>query len=148
ARSAGSESWIKIAVGQSYSSWSGFAFEAVCQKHIPQIKKALGISGVYTEASGWRYLSNTRATGTQIDLLLDRQDHCINICEMKFLNTEFVITKKYAAELDQKVSVFREQTETRKTLFPTLITTHGTRKNEYYTGRVQAEILSRQLFEN
>lgn len=147
ARATGAGTWHRIAAGQSYRSWSGFAFEAVCQKHVPQIKQALGIAGVYTEASGWRYAKKGE-TGAQVDLLLDRQDHCINLCEMKFSAdaTGFMIDKKYAAELDAKLAVFREQTKTRKTIFPTLITTYGIKQNDHYTGRVQAEVTMEDLF--
>lgn len=114
ARATGTGTWHKLAQEQSYNSWSGYAFEAICQKHIQQIKEVLGISGVYTEASGWRYTPKTGETGTEIDLLLDRQDRCINLCEMKFAVQEFVINKKYASELDNKVNVFKEQTGTKK----------------------------------
>ena len=146
-KTTGTGAWLKLSNGQSYNSWSGFAFEAVCQKHVPQIKQALGIAGVYTEASSWRYIPKKGETGTQIDLLLDRQDHCINVCEMKFATSEFVIDKKYASELDSKVKVFKEQTKTKKTIFPTMITTYGVKKNEHYLGRIQTEISMDDLFE-
>ncbi|SDC01285.1 AAA family ATPase [Niabella drilacis] len=146
ARAMGSGTWHKMAAGQSYNSWSGYAFEAICQKHVPQIKEALGIRSVYTEASGWRYISKQGGAGAQIDLLLDRQDHCINICEMKFSDKAFVIDKKYAAELDNKVSVFKERTKTKKTIFPTMITTYGTMQNRYYTGRIVSEVTMQDLF--
>ncbi len=146
-RAAGAGTWQKLAAGQSYKSWCGFAFEAVCQKHVPQIMQALGVAGIYVEASGWRYQPKTKKeTGVQIDLLLDRKDHCINLCEMKFAASAFTIDKKYAAELDNKVHVFTEQTQTRKTIFPTLITTFGVKKNEHFTGRVQAEVTMSDLF--
>ncbi|QEH39717.1 ATP-binding protein [Chitinophaga sp. XS-30] len=146
ARAAGAGTWHKIAEGQSYNSWSGYAFEAICQKHIQQIKKALGIAAVYTEASGWRYMPKKGETGAQIDLLLDRADHSINVCEMKFAHGEFVIDKKYANELDSKVKVFQAQTRTRKTIFPTMITTYGTKQNIYYTGRIVSEVKMEDLF--
>lgn len=146
ARAAGAGTWHKIAEGQSYNSWSGYAFEAICQKHIQQIKKALGIAAVYTEASGWRYTPKKGETGAQIDLLLDRADHSINVCEMKFAHGEFVIDKKYANELDGKVKVFQEQTRTKKTIFPTMITTYGTKQNIYYTGRIVSEVKMEDLF--
>lgn len=146
-RATGAGTWQKIATGQSYKSWTGFAFEAVCQKHVLQLLRALGISGVHTEASGWRYApKKEEERGAQVDLLLDRQDHCINLCEMKFSSGEFLIDKKYAAELDNKTRVFREQTKTKKTIFPTLITTYGVKKNDYYPGRVQAELNMEDLF--
>jgi uncharacterized protein len=145
-RATGAGTWLRLSKGQSYTSWSGFAFEAVCQKHTESIKKALGIAGVYTEASAWRYISQKGETGAQVDLLLDRADHCINLCEMKFSGEEFVINKKYATEIDNKVKVFKEQAKTRKTIFPTMITTYGTRHNDYYTGRILGEVVMDDLF--
>ncbi|GEP94683.1 AAA family ATPase [Chitinophaga cymbidii] len=146
ARATGAGTWHKISQGQSYNSWSGYAFEAICQKHVQQIKKALGIAAVYTEASGWRYTPKKGEAGAQIDLLLDRADHSINVCEMKFANGEFTIDKKYANELDSKVKVFQAQTKTKKTIFPTMITTYGTKQNIYYTGRIVSEVKMEDLF--
>ena len=145
-RATGAGTWLRLSQTQSYTSWSGFAFEAVCQKHQYAIKQALGIAGVYTEVSAWRYTPKKGETGAQIDLLLDRADHTINLCEMKFARDEFVIDKKYAGELDNKIKVFKEQTKTRKTIFPTLITTYGTKQNIYYTGRVVSELTMEDLF--
>lgn len=145
-KNTGTGAWLKLFGGQSYKSWAGFAFEAVWQKHVPQIKQALGIAGVYTEASGWWYVPKKGETGAQIDLLLDRQDNCINVCEMKFVSDEFVIEKKYAGELDSKVKIFKEQTKTKKTIFPTMITTYGTKQNIYYTGRIVSEVKMGDLF--
>jgi hypothetical protein len=138
--------WLREYGTPTYTIWSGFAFESVCQKHVLQVRRKLGIEGVLTNTSTWRHAPGKEAHGAQIDLLLDRQDRCINICEMKFSSGEFVIDKKYAAELDIKVNVFRAETGTKKTLFPTLITTFGTRKNEHYLGRIQAEVLMENLF--
>jgi hypothetical protein len=138
--------WLRQYGIPAYTSWSGFAFESVCQKHILQIRRRLGIEGVMTNTAVWRHTPGKGAQGAQIDLLLDRQDRCINICEIKFSGNEFVIDKKYAAELDTKVNVFRAETGTKKTLFPTMITTYGIRKNEYYLGRIQAEVLMEDLF--
>jgi hypothetical protein len=146
AKATGAGTWLRISKTQSYISWSGFAFEAVCQKHIQQIKNALGIGGVYTEASGWRYSPKNGQTGVQIDLLLDRADHTINLCEMKFASKEFTIDKKYAGELQNKVNVFEEETKTKKTIFTTMITTYGVKANEHSIAKVQAEVIMDDLF--
>jgi uncharacterized protein len=138
--------WLRQYGTPAYTIWSGFAFESVCQKHVLQVRRKLGIEGVLTYSSVWRHAPGKGATGAQIDLLLDRQDRSINLCEMKFSSGEFVIDKKYAAELDSKISVFRTETGTRKTIFPIMITTYGTKKNEYYLGRIQAEVLMEDLF--
>lgn len=146
-RTSGAGAWQRIAAGQSYTSWSGYAFEAICQKHLRQLKKALGIAGVHTEASAWQYSpKNEGKKGAQIDLLLDRQDHCINLCEMKFSKDEFRIDKAYAGELENKIRSFVSQAKTKKTIFPTMITPYGVVKNEYYTRLIQSEVLMKDLF--
>ena len=147
ARTKGPGTWLKLTSTPSWKSWSGFAFEGICFKHAPQIKKALGISGVLTSESVWRYKPRGEEQGTQIDLLIDRTDHCINICEMKFAQSEVIIDKAYAENLRQKENVFRERTRLRKTLFLTMVTTYGVRKNDYYVGLVVNEVKMDALFE-
>jgi len=142
----GRGTWVRFSTGSSWKSWSGFAFESVCMKHILQLKKALGIEGVHTEASMWRYRPQKGEQGAQIDLLIDRQDLCINICEMKFSINEYEVTKSYAKELETKLKVFRSQTATKKTLFLTMITTHGVRNLQSYPGLIQSEITMDKLF--
>lgn len=138
--------WLRLSTGSAFTSWAGLAFESICQKHVIQIKRALGIEGVYTEASGWRYIPRRGEQGAQVDLLIDRQDLCINICEMKFSTAEFVIDKRYATELTTKLSVFKENTKTKKTLFLTMITTYGIKRNIYYASLVQNEVTIDALF--
>jgi AAA+ ATPase superfamily predicted ATPase len=145
-RSNGKGTWLKLSRESKWKSWSGIAFESICLKHTQRIKKALGIEGVYTETSGWRYHPKTGEKGAQIDLLIDRQDFCINICEMKFSVNEFIVDKNYAGELENKVSVFKSQTKTTKTLFLTLVTTFGIKKNEHATRLIQNEISMDALF--
>ena len=101
--------WQKLSNTPAYTSWSGLAFENLCMKHIPAIEKKLGIAAIYTESSSWRGRGNA-AGGAQIDLLIDRRDQCINLCEMKFYSSEVAIDKNLATELRQKETVFREQT--------------------------------------
>ena len=145
-RDTGSGTWLRLATGSSYSSWCGLAFESLCQKQVLQIKRALGIEAVHTEISVWRFFPKKGEQGAQIDLLIDRQDRCINICEMKFSQSEFVIDKKYAIELENKLTVFRENSKSKKTLFLTLVTSYGVKKNSYYTSLVQNEVTMDALF--
>lgn len=147
ARTTGAGTWLKISATPSWKSWSGFAFEGLCLKHAQQIKKSLGISGVLTEESGWRSVAADGEQGTQIDLLIDRRDHCINICEMKFNESDYTIDKSYAEYLRQKVQVFKERTKTRKTLLLTLITTYPVKPNSYFTGLVQNTVEMQALFQ-
>lgn len=131
--------WLNIIETPTFFAWSGYAFEMVCLHHIPQIKKALGISGVQTAVSTWR------STHAQIDLILDRKDLVINICEMKFSIHPFSIDKKYAANLRNKLGTFRQVTNTQKALFLTFITTYGVTQNKY-TGMVRNSLDMNILF--
>ena len=145
-RASGANTWERISESTSWKSWSGYAFEAICLKHLPQIKKALKIETIYTEESVWRHVPGKGQPGAQIDLLLDRRDRCINICEIKFSTERFTITKKYADELTQKQQVFTDKTKTKKTIFLTLITPYGVTKNAYYKSHVQSEVIMDALF--
>jgi AAA+ ATPase superfamily predicted ATPase len=139
-------SWDKFSTGINWKIWSGLAFETICHKHIGQIKAALGISGIYSEASAWKTKGDHQQQGTQIDLLIDRADQSVNICEMKFYDGKFTIDKKYFEELAQKVQIFREKTKTRKSIFVTLLTVFGLAENEYKLSRVQNEITMDDLY--
>jgi len=135
------KSWKSFFSSRNYVAWSGFAFETLCLKHIMQIKKGLGLSGIDTVSSSWK---NENA---QIDLLIDRSDRCINICEMKFSEKEFVITKNYADNLRKKRMELTKSVESRKNLFTTLITTYGVKENEHSRSVMTNQLLMDVLFE-
>ena len=125
-------------------AFSGYAFEEICLSHIPQIKKKLGISGVSSRVTAWR--SKGAKPGAQIDLIIDREDGVINLCEMKFTSNPYTITKDDDESLFRKLRVFAEETQTKKALHTTMITTYGlTMKG--YRGSVQSEITLDDLFE-
>ncbi len=147
-KNPGKDAWMKLSAGATYKIWCGMAFEAVCLKHIDQVKEALGIQTVETAENVWRYVAgkDQPENGAQIDLLIDRQDGCMNICEMKFSTAEFIIDKSYAASLQQKMDVFRKVTRTRKTLFLTMITTHGVKENSYAARLLQRSLTMDVLF--
>lgn len=148
-KSFGKGTWQTKSAGIAWRSWTGLAFENICMKHIVQIKKALGISAVYTEQSAWRYTpKNENEQGTQIDLLIDRQDNCINICEMKYASTEFTIDKSYSEKLFHKKQIFLEKTASRKTIFMTMISSYGVKQNDYYLNYIQNQLTIDVLFED
>lgn len=136
--------WTKMIDSPKHRAWSGYAYEQVCLCHLEQIKKALGISGIETNTSSWR--SKSSQNGAQIDLVIDRKDQVVNLCEMKFSINEFEIDKKYDADLRNKVGTFRSETKTRKSVFMTLITTFGLQQNQY-SGNVQNDLKMDVLFE-
>ena len=135
--------WTSSINSPTHSAWSGLSFEMLCLCHLKQIKQALGISGVQTLACSWR--SKEAKKGAQIDLLIDRKDETINICEMKYAKDSFEITKEYEEKLSNKVNAFSEETATKKSLLLTMITTYGVKPN-MYSGIVQAEIVLDALF--
>ncbi|MEO7444757.1 MAG: ATP-binding protein, partial [Ferruginibacter sp.] len=144
--SRGNINWQQLSNTQSYKAWSGFAFENVCLKHGDKLKEALGIAGVFTEISAFYFKGDRYLDGTQIDLVIDRNDNVINVCEVKFYDKPFTLTKAYAHNLRQKLAIFQEKTKTRKTVFLTLITVFGIIPSMHSTGFVQQEVLSDSLF--
>ena len=139
--------WKELSQTQLYKSWSGFAFESICFKHIEQIKKALGISGVYTEASSFTFKGNDVEDGVQIDLLLDRKDQIINLFEIKFYNAVWQLDKNDAANFREKMAVFQRVSKTKKHIFLTLISTFGIKQNAHSLGLVDRHFDLNILFE-
>ena len=134
--------WADNLSSPQLNVWRGLAFEDVCFTHQSQIKRALGISGVHTQILPWRI---TDTEGAQIDMIIDRDDRVINICEMKFSTGEFEINKEYDAKLRHKIQVFMDTTRVRNNPHLTLITTYGLQKNEY-SGHVQKCVTMDDLF--
>lgn len=135
--------WTNSLGNGTHRSWSGYAFEMLCLMHITEIKKTLGISGVQSLTSSWR--SNSSEEGAQIDLVIDRKDQTVNLCEMKYADRTFVIDKQYDENLRNKIASFREETKTRKSLHLTFVTTYGVKSNAY-SGHIQKEVLLEDLF--
>ena len=138
--------WEKLASSPSYLSWSGLAFENVCLDHLDAIKKALNISGIYSVGGGWHTRGDEEVPGAQVDLLIDRADNIINICEIKFSNSPYIITSEYARRIQLKLASFKHSTRTRKTLFPTMITTYGLVINKHSEELIQQTVEMNDLF--
>jgi len=138
--------WQKLSQTQSWKTWSGYAYENICLKHVPQIKQKIGISGIYSESAAFYQKANEATEGAQIDLVIDRNDHVINLFEIKFYNEEFVVSKSYAAKLRKKMSIFRQATKTKKQIFYMLITTFGLRKNQHSIGLIVKDLTLDDLF--
>jgi len=143
-KASGEGTWLAQLDSPKWRAWSGYAFEYICSYHLPVIKKALGISGIYVEVSSWK--SNTVKDGAQVDLVLDRRDRVITLCEIKFSQDTFTITKSYANNLRNKISTFRQETATKKTIFLTFITTFGVKPNQYTMSLVQNSLTLDDLF--
>ena len=136
--------WLSKIDNPEYQSWTGYAFEQVCLYHTLEIKKALGIQGVDSKQYSWK--STTTTEGAQIDLLIDRNDKTINLCEIKFASSEFIIEKKYDLNLRNKINAFKLETKTKKSIHLTMITPYGIANNQY-SGLVQNSLTMNCLFE-
>ncbi len=146
-KGAGDKIWEQLSQKSQYIAWSGYAFENICMMHIPQIKKALGISGVYTRHSSWKFKGNDILPGAQIDMVIDRADQIIHLCEAKFTKGNFVMTAEYAARLRLRKSVFQEATKTKKAVFTTLFSTYPALKNHACLAEIDSEVGMDALFE-
>jgi uncharacterized protein len=139
-------SWQSLSKTQTWITWSGYAFENICFHHIDNIKAALGIAGIHTNQYSFLAKTTDEIEGTQIDLLIDRQDSVISLCEAKFYNDELVLTKEDADNLRRKKSIFRHVTGTKKQIFIVLISTFGLIKNKHSLGLVDNVLDMNALF--
>jgi len=132
-RDHGEGYWMSRQNDPRRRAWAGYTFEGICIKHIQQIKNALGIGMVETFHGPWQYIptKNDEGPGAQIDLLIDRKDASINLCEMKFSESEFTVDAAYVKQLRQKREILKKVTKTRKDIFITMITTFGITDNPY-----------------
>ncbi len=142
-KSKGDGAWLKTSQTPGYITWTGYCFESIGFLHLGQIKRALGISGVYTESSSWM----NKDPGAQIDLLIDRADHVINLCEMKFSQLPYSITKSEAEKLNQRIQIFRKTTNTTKATWPVLITPYGCDNCTKWPGLYPSVIKMDDLFQ-
>lgn len=143
--------WTDTIDSPSHRTWCGYAFEQVCLHHVRQIKRALGIDGVQCNVCSWSVPAKVDAEGRkqeggQIDLVIDRRDQTINLCEMKFSLQPFEITSSYMQHLIARRELFRQATGTNKALHLTMVTTYGVVKNAQY-GMIQSEVTMNDLFE-
>ena len=136
--------WTHLSSTPQVSSWQGFSFELLCLLHLDEIKKALGIDRILNDASAWR--SRQPEQNTQIDLVIERADHNINLCEMKFSSGMYAIDKGYEQKLRERMSIFQAETMTRCSTRITLVTTYGVLQNKH-SGIVNDEVLLDDLFE-
>lgn len=145
-RSHNREFWSQSVGKPAHSVWCGLAFERVCLQHSRQIRRALGISGILCGIYSWVYRpKNSDETGVQIDMLIDRDDNVINLCEIKFSQGEYEITKQYDAAIRHKISVFESKTNTRKAVWPVMITTFGLQRN-CYANDILHQVVLNDLF--
>jgi hypothetical protein len=139
-------SFMLMSNSAKYKTWAGFAFESLCIKHVNQMKQALGIAGIYSTESSFYSKGNDTEAGFQIDMLIDRSDNTINLCEMKFYATEYELNKKEAEKLHIRRELFRNKTNTKKYLVNTIVTTFGIKANENSASSVDKSLKMDALF--
>lgn len=137
--------WYDNQNSPKLNSWRGIAFEDVCFVHQDQIRAALGISGVQSEIYPWKTLGENESSGAQIDMLIDRADRVVNLCEMKFTRDEFIIDKDYDAKLRAKIEALTRATKNKKNIQTTIVTTYGLKSN-MYSSRIQRVVPMEALF--
>ena len=115
---------------RQHDTWAGLAFEQLCLNHHQQIEKALGISGIITQVYSWTTLPNAEEKA-QIDLIIQRADKVINVCEMKFYDSKYTMKVKDYDDMERRVRIFRESRDIRKAIHPVLVTTYGLTHNKY-----------------
>lgn len=140
--------WEKSIDSPGRRAWTGLAFERVCLQHSEQIRRKLGISGVLTDESSWQCKADLDhgIYGSQVDLVIDRRDRVVNLCEMKFSMLEYAITKEYDRKLKEKISDFKRITKTKSSVHMTLVTTYGLIDN-MYASHVQSVVTAEDLFQ-
>ena len=145
-KSKGKDSFIVLSQSAAFKSWTGYAFENICYKHKHKIAAALGISGMFFTTPSFYYKGDEENAGFQLDMLIDRADNVINICEMKYHNTAYEFSKKEMETAHYRMEKFRQITGTKKQLLYTLITNNGLKANQYSIGTVAKTIEAKDLF--
>lgn len=140
--------WQNTRKTQSWKSWSGFAFERVCFKHARQIQKALNLYNTPCELSSWQYIPKrgSNKVGAQIDMLFNRDDDAITLCEIKYCDNILIFDKKIAREVAQKMAVFEDKAQTQKQLFIAVITTVGMKPNMWSEDLIHNVVTLNDLF--
>jgi hypothetical protein len=128
------------------SPWRGRAFENACLSHVGQIKTALGVGGVSSENAAWTMRGMDGQKGMQIDLIISRSDRVVNLCEMKFVNTEFEVKSDYELKLRERLQWMIDHVSRTHNVQMTLVTTYGL-KYGIHSGVFQRTVTLDSLFE-
>ena len=142
---AESVSWTALQNTPAVQVWRGLSFERVCLSHAEQIKRKLGISGMLTRQYAWSSRAGGTEPGAQIDLLIERADDAVNICEMKYSAGEYEIGKEESTRMLNRRNRFVEETGLRGAAYLTFVTTCGVAHNAYWND-IQSEVILDDLF--
>jgi hypothetical protein len=139
--------WTTLINSNVYTVWCGITFEWLCHFHKKEIVKALGLSGINTSTSYLNVKDENNKMLSQIDMLIERADNALNLCEIKFSNDVYKLSKAEHDNIKKKVFYLQEKLNRRKSIFPTMITTFGCEKNMYYLGLITNQVSLEALFE-
>ncbi|MBD5279952.1 MAG: ATP-binding protein [Bacteroides sp.] len=140
------EYWIRSMKTPMYNTWCGLAFERVCLLHTKQIKSAIGISGISASLFSWHVKKNDEHPGAQIDLIIDRADNVINVCEIKYAPTRYRLTDSELNKIHNRLSIFNLYIPRNKIAQPLLITSNGVIKNNNIF-EIPLQVTGDQLFQ-
>ncbi|MES2613955.1 MAG: ATP-binding protein [Bdellovibrionota bacterium] len=140
--------WNSIKSSPSYAAWSGYAFENLCYMHVEDIKKFLGIESIQVQIGNWSFIEKNRMNekGAEIDLVFDREDDVVSLCEIKFYDKKIIFSKELSEKINYKRKIFIEKTGTKKTVLNVLICKNGTKENEYTKRTLQNIICVEDFF--
>ncbi len=138
--------WVRIMQTPTYATWCGLAFERVCLLHSRQIKSAIGISGILANLFSWHIKKTKEHPGVQIDLVIDRADNVINVCEMKYAPGGYRLTDSELRKIRERINVFGMYLPRRKVVMPVLITSNGLLPNSN-SFEIPLQVTGDQLFE-
>ncbi len=138
--------WHSVSNTSSYHSWSGYAFENLCFRHIDMITKALQISGMATRMAGFYAKASNNMNGAQIDMVIDRADNCVNIIECKYYRDNFYLTKSEVTKIKNRIASFKYHSQTKKQIFVTIISSSKLLHNKETIGLIENVIEAEQLF--
>jgi len=136
----------------SWKSWAGYTFETICLKHANKLIEKLELSSLVIGAIPWRFISNknpneNESNGAQIDLILQRNDGSVTLCEIKFNLKEIIIDKTFRANLLNKVAAYRKTTKIDEHVFIVMVTCAGVKKNNYAKELLADQLVLADLFE-
>ncbi|NUX01369.1 AAA family ATPase [Wolbachia endosymbiont of Madathamugadia hiepei] len=131
-----------------WQTWTGQTFEAVCFKHANKIRRKLNIEHIGVICGDWQYHpeKNSKESGTQVDLVFDREDGCVMLCEIKYSDKPYIVTKEFVEQLKRKETVYREKTKSKKQIFWVLIAANGASENQYLKDTIHHVITLEDLF--
>ena len=149
-KKVGKNYWISLQSSPSWASWAGYGFEWFCEKHSEQLLRALGISGISSTISKWQRQADPDKDqpGVEIDLLIDRADNVINLCEVKFTRKPLIVDKKFVQNQKVRLAIFETMTKTRKACIPLLISANGVLDNEHFKEVFQHVITLDDMFKS